>query len=115
MKRSEILIALLAAVAVGVVALISTTGDGGDSGDGDGGQAAPAGALRVPFAYSPEKEKLLEPLIRRFNDQGKTAGGKRIFVEGSVVASGAAESQIAGGRLEPVAWSPASSLWGRLL
>jgi Ca-activated chloride channel family protein len=113
MKRSEVLIALLAAVAVGVVALVSA---GGGDGDGDGGgKATPAGALRVSFAYSPEKEKLLEPLIRRFNDEGKTARGKRIFVEGSVVSSGDAESRIAGGRLRPVAWSPASSLWGRLL
>ena len=115
MKRSEILIALLAAVAVGVVAFVSTGGDDGGDGDGGDGKAAPAGALRVPFAYSPEKEKLLKPLIQRFNDEERTAAGKRVFVEGSVVSSGAAESQIAEGRLEPVAWSPASSLWGRLL
>jgi Ca-activated chloride channel family protein len=114
MKRSEILIALLAAAAVAVVALLSTGGDGGNGGDGDE-RAAPQGALRISFAYSPEKEKLLEPLIRRFNDEGVTAAGKRVFVEGEVVSSGAAESQIAEGRLEPVAWSPASSLWGRLL
>jgi Ca-activated chloride channel family protein len=113
MKRSEILIALLAAAAVAVVALVSA--GGGDGGDGGEERAAPAGALRISFAYSPEKEKLLAPLIRRFNDERKTAAGKRVFVEGEVVASGAAESQIAGGRLEPVAWSPASSLWGRLL
>jgi Ca-activated chloride channel homolog len=115
MKRSEVLIALLAAVAVGVVALISTGGGGDGDGGGGDGKASPAGALRVSFAYSPEKEKLLEPLIRRFNEEGKTAQGKRIFVEGSVVSSGDAESRIAAGRLQPVAWSPASSLWGRLL
>ncbi|HEX2234515.1 MAG TPA: VWA domain-containing protein [Thermoleophilaceae bacterium] len=111
MKRSEILIALLAAAAVAVVALVSAGGDG----EGGGESAAPAGALRISFAYSPEKEKLLKPLIQRFNDERREAGGKRVFVEGSVVSSGAAESQIAAGRLEPVAWSPASSLWGRLL
>jgi Ca-activated chloride channel homolog len=115
MKRSEILIALVAALAVGVVAFVSTGGDGGEDGGDGGGEAAPSGALRIPFTYSPEKEKLLAPLIRRFNEEGTTAAGKRVFVEGSVVASGAAESQIADGRLEPVAWSPASSLWGRLL
>jgi Ca-activated chloride channel homolog len=113
MKRSEILIALLAAVAVGVVALLSTGGD--DGGGKDEEAATPAGALRVSFAYSPEKEKLLEPLIRRFNEEDRTAGGKRVFVEGSVVSSGDAEARIADGRLRPVAWSPASSLWGRLL
>ena len=64
-----------------------------------------------PFAYSPEKEKLLAPLIREFNREGR----RQAFVEGEVVASGEAESKIADGRLEPVTWSPASSLWGRLL
>jgi Ca-activated chloride channel homolog len=36
-------------------------------------------------------------------------------VEGSVVSSGEAQSDIAAGDLQLVAWSPASSLWGRLL
>ena len=112
MKRTEILIALLAAVAVGVIAVLFA---GGDGGDGDEPEPAPAGALRLSFAYSPEKEKLLEPLIRRFNEQGESAGGKRIFVQGSVVSSGEAETKIAEGELQPVIWSPASSLWGRLL
>ena len=38
-----------------------------------------------------------------------------MFVRASIVASGDAETAIARGRLQPVAWSPASSLWGRLL
>ena len=38
-----------------------------------------------------------------------------MFVEGQSVASGEAQSKIAKGTLEPNAWSPASSLWGRLL
>ena len=64
----------------------------------------------VSFAYSPEKEKLLVPLIKEFNSSQKD-----VFVEGSVVSSGEAERKIAQGKLETVAWSPASSLWGRLL
>jgi Ca-activated chloride channel homolog len=76
---------------------------------------APAGSVRVSFAYSPEKEKLLTPLIRRFNSAGVRVNGKRVFVAGEVVSSGEAESKLADGRLELVAWSPASSLWGRLL
>ena len=66
--------------------------------------------MRVSFAYSPEKERLLVPLIREF----KREDG-RAFVEGEVVSSGDAETRIAEGRYEPVVWSPASSLWGRLL
>jgi Ca-activated chloride channel homolog len=108
-KRGQIVIAILAAVAVAIVAVVSS-GGGGDSPDGPDEQRAPSGAVRIPFAYSPEKEKLLEPLIREFNEQDGEA-----FVEGEVVSSGEAQTLIAEGRLEPVVWSPASSLWGRLL
>jgi Ca-activated chloride channel homolog len=112
MKRSQLLLALVALVAVAIVAVISTGGGEDDSSGGGGGgnQKAPKGAVRVSFAYSPEKEKLLKPLIREFNEQDGKA-----FVEGEVVSSGEAETQIADGRREPVVWSPASSLWGRLL
>ena len=113
MKPGQIIIVVLAAVAVAAVAVFSA-GRGGDDGDSPdsagGGPKAPANAVRLPFAYSPEKEKLLVPLIREFNREDGEA-----FVEGEVVASGEAESKIADGRLEPVIWSPASSLWGRLL
>src|SRR5918996_539462 len=111
MKRSQIAILVLAAAAV--IALFSA-GDG-DDGGGGGGREAPEGALRISFAYSPEKEKLLVPLIRRFNDERREVGGQAVFVQGEVASSGDAESKIARGRLEPVVWSPASSLWGRLL
>jgi Ca-activated chloride channel homolog len=116
MKRTQLLIAILAAVAVAVVAVVFA-GGGDDGGSSNGGEepAAPEGAVRVHFAYSPEKERLLKPLIREFNSQRERVGGKAVFVEGEVVSSGEAEAAIAGGRLEPVVWSPASSLWGRLL
>jgi Ca-activated chloride channel homolog len=115
MKRSQIAIFVIAAIAVGAVAFFARGGGDGGGGGGGGGGSAPKGALRVPFAYSPEKEKLLKPLIERFNSERKEVGGKAVFVEGEVVSSGEAESKIARGTLEPVAWSPASSLWGRLL
>ena len=120
MKRGQLAIVAVAVVAVVAVALLAS-GGGGDKGGkssdsgGSKGSKAPAGALKVSFAYSPEKEKLLVPLIKRFNERGEEAAGKKVFVEGDVVASGEAESKIARGRLETVAWSPASSLWGRLL
>ena len=120
MKRSQVTIALIAVFAI-VVVYIVTSGGGGDDGGGGGnggggnGGKAPAGAIRVPFAYSPEKEVLHKPLIQRFNESEKKVGDRQVFIEGSVVASGDAERKIAEGRLETVAWSPASSLWGRLL
>ena len=110
MKRGQLLIALLAAAAVAVVAVLSTGGGDDSSQSQNDAQRAPEGAVRVSFAFSPEKEKLLEPLIREFNEQDG-----RAFVEGEVVSSGDAQTRIADGRLEPVVWSPASSLWGRLL
>jgi Ca-activated chloride channel family protein len=118
MKPGQLIIAAIAIVAVAAVAIVASMGRGG--GDGGGGSdtstaSAPKGAVRVTFAYSPEKEKLLVPLIKRFNEQREQVDGKPVFVEGSVVSSGDAESKIASGRLKPVAWSPASSLWGRLL
>ena len=118
MKRSQVTIAIVAVFAVAVIYIVTSGGGGSNGGGGGGGGSdgkAPAGAVRVPFAYSPEKEVLLKPLIKRFNESGKKVGGKPVFVEGNVVASGEAEDKIARGRLEPVAWSPASSLWGRLL
>jgi Ca-activated chloride channel family protein len=111
-KRSQ---AIIAAVAVVAVLALAFGRGGGDGNKGGSLSKAPAGAVRIPFAFSPEKEKLLRPLIDRFNGQGKKAGGKQVFVEGSVVASGEAETKIAKGTLKTVAWSPSSSLWGRLL
>jgi Ca-activated chloride channel family protein len=116
MKTSQLLLAVVAIAAVALVAVLS--GGGGDDGGGDGresGPVAPKGSVRVSFAYSPEKEKLLRPLIRRFNSERAKVNGKPVFVEGEVVSSGEAESKLAAGTLELTAWSPASSLWGRLL
>jgi Ca-activated chloride channel family protein len=42
-------------------------------------------------------------------------GGKPVFVEAENRSSGDVESKVARGTYQPVAWSPSSSLWGRLL
>jgi Ca-activated chloride channel family protein len=109
MKRGQLAIALLAAAAVALVSILSSSG-GGDKPKRGNVSKAPAGAAVVAFAYSPEKEKMFVPLIKEFNSSQRD-----VFVEGSVVSSGEAERKIAAGRLEAVAWSPSSSLWGRLL
>jgi Ca-activated chloride channel family protein len=118
MTRGQLLLALLAALAVGAVAWLAGGSGGGDKNGGNGGgdeARTPANAVVVSFAYSPEKEKLLAPLIKEFNAKGATVSGRPVVVKGENVASGEAESRIASGRLKPVAWSPASSLWGRLV
>lgn len=103
---------IVAAIAAVVIAAVATTGGGGEDG---GGADVPKDAVRVTFVLSPEKEELLRPLVRAFNESGATAGGKPVRVLGQVVASGEAQAEIARGRLKPVVWSPASSFWGRLL
>jgi Ca-activated chloride channel family protein len=115
--RSRLIILGLAVIVV-VAAIVATSGggDGGSGSSGGGsGSKAPSGALKIELVYSPEKEKLLVPLMRKFNDQGTEVDGKRVFVEGRVVSSGDAEKQIAKGQLKPTVWSPSSSFWGRLV
>ncbi|MEA2311163.1 MAG: Ca-activated chloride channel, partial [Solirubrobacteraceae bacterium] len=115
MKRGQIAILLVAVVAVAGTAFLGGTKGGGGGSGGDAGPVAPKGALSVSFAYSPEKEVLLKPLIARFNAQRVQVGGKPVFISGQNVASGDAETRIARGTFKPVSWSPSSSLWGRLL
>src|SRR4051794_1072476 len=117
MKRSQVLLVVVAALAVGAVAVLAGGGgkDGTAASKSDAGGPAPANAIHVSFAYSPEKEKLLLPLIASFNRERHRVGGRAVVVDGINAASGDAEDRIARGRFKPVAWSPASSLWGRLL
>ncbi|HEX6713921.1 MAG TPA: VWA domain-containing protein [Thermoleophilaceae bacterium] len=102
-----------------VVAAVMASGGGDDKkAQGTSTNAtgtAPKGSLKITFAYSPEKEVLALPLIKQFNKQGVKVGGRPVFVEAQNVSSGDAETKIAKGQLKPTAWSPASSLWGRLL
>jgi Ca-activated chloride channel family protein len=115
-KRGQLAILVLAVIAVGAIAFAGRGGGSDDPGASTPqAERAPAGAVEVTFAYSPEKEPLLKDQIAAFNRSGAEVGGKPVFVRASIVASGDAETAIARGRLQPVAWSPASSLWGRLL
>jgi Ca-activated chloride channel family protein len=77
--------------------------------------SVPAGGIEVSFAYSPEKQPLIEPLVAEFNGSGAEVDGRPVRVRAEVVSSGESTDLIARGRLQPVLWSPASSLWGRLL
>jgi Ca-activated chloride channel family protein len=72
-------------------------------------------ALRITYAYSPNQEDLLVPLIERFNDERHRAGGRVVEIRGEAIPSGDAQTQIAKRLYRPTIWSPASSLWGRLL
>ena len=115
--RSRLAVIALAIVTVAIAFAVSRdeAGESTPRATSTPRQPAPAGAVRLSFAYSPEKERLLAPLIERFNAERHTSGGRPVFVEPTVVASGDAETRIAEGKLEPTLWSPASSFWGRLL
>ena len=120
MKKSQLALLAVAVVAVALIAVISGGGGDGDDGGstnagGPAPQTAPAGAIRVTFAYSPEKEELLKPLIASFNASEPKEGGKPVFVTGENMASGDAQLKIAKQTYKPTAWSPSSSMWGRLL
>ena len=108
----------LAAVAIAFVASARRRPQAAGAGDRDrdaAGGPAPANALKLTLVYSPEKELLLAPLIKRFNAERHESGGRIVVVDARIVASGDAETQIAKGTLRPALWSPASSFWGRLL
>jgi Ca-activated chloride channel family protein len=119
MKKSQLALIALAAVVIAVIAFLgSGAGSGGDDAatkDADAPGRPPADAVTVAFVYSPEKEPLLKPLLEQFNKAKESVNGRQIVVDASIVASGDAQSMIAGERLKPTVWSPASSLWGRLL
>lgn len=118
--RTRVAIIAVALVAV-IIAVVASSG-GGDSKSGAPGAApagkqakAPAGATRILFAVSDEKEAMLRPLVDQFNAQRQIVDGKPVFAELEVRSSGKAERQIAEGTYKPTVWSPASSLWGRML
>jgi Ca-activated chloride channel family protein len=120
MKKSQLGLLAVAAIAVALIAILGSGGGKGTDKPGSSSSAtaparAPAGAIEVSFAYSPEKEKLLTPLVQRFNASGAQVDGKPVFVSAQNVASGDAQTKIASGRLKLTAWTPSSSLWGRLL
>src|SRR4051794_6326514 len=108
MNRGRLVVILLALGAVAVAVIAS----GGKGGSKDGGSAAKprSGDTRITFLYSPEKETVVKSLVERFNRENHG-----VFVDAQNVSSGEAETKIATGKLKPDAWSPASSLWGRLL
>src|SRR4051794_447465 len=93
------LVVLIAAAAVGLAAFLHFDG---------GADESPA--LTVSFAYSPNQEELLLPLIDRYNGEHGD-----VEIVGEPVQSGDAEAKIVHGALRPTLWAPASSLWGQLL
>ncbi len=117
MKKSQLVLIAVAVAAVALIAVFAggSKDDSGSAGSGSAPASAPQGAAEVTFAYSPEKEQLLKPLVADFNASKVKANGRQVFVTAENVSSGDAQDKIARGTYKPVAWSPSSSMWGRLL
>src|SRR5215218_5963677 len=98
--RARFVVVVLAVAAVSAAVILSSP-------DGTGSGTKPsANALRLKFVYSPEKQSLIEPLIARFNSGRKKSGAREVFIDGQVMTSGEAETQIARRKIQPVIWSP---------
>ncbi len=121
MKRSQLIVVFAAVVAVAVIA-IANRGNGKDHGSAaQTSSSVPKNAVVVSVASSPEKGDLVKKAAAAYNDTGPTLSGRPVYVKVTTPASGVEETAIAnaaGGKPggdKPVVWTPASSLWGRLL
>lgn len=85
-----------------------------EGGNSDLGEA-PANAVRISIAYSPEKEGWLTDRIAAFNRSRVEVDGRPIFVEGLNKSSGAARTEIKNGQLDVTIWSPSASTWLEVL
>jgi Ca-activated chloride channel family protein len=112
--RGRLPVIALAVIAVAIAFASSRARDEKAAGR-ESAATIPAGSLAVRFVYSPEKDVLLAPLIKRFNDEHHEVNGRPVYVQGTSMNSGEAETKIREGELKPVAWSPASTYWGQLL
>ncbi len=99
------------------VALLPLAGCGAITGgsSADGTPQAPANAIKITLAYSPEKETWLKERFDAFNTSGAKVGGRPIFVEGVNKSSGAARTEIKNGSLKVTVWSPSASTWLEVL
>ena len=102
------LIVGLAIIFVGVAVVHRPGGDESSAGP-------PSDSIHLTFAYSSNLEEMMATLLPRFNDRHVEVGGHPVWVDGVSASSGDVEQKILRGELRPDAWSPASSLWGRLL
>ncbi|MEI7849074.1 MAG: extracellular solute-binding protein [Chloroflexota bacterium] len=68
--------------------------------------------VTISVVYGSEKTEWLDPLIKQFNDaKNKTQTGKIIMIEAKAMGSIESVRGIIDGTLQPVVWSPASSVY----
>ena len=77
---------------------------------------APAGAVVVTVAYSPEKDALLQHRGPRVRGEAlRRSRATRSSCASRTSPRARRSTRFAAGTLKPTIWSPSSSLWGRLL
>ena len=105
-RTAQAFVVMGAAIAVVAAALGS---------QGGGASSRAARELRVDYLFSPDAEQLLVPMIVRFNREHHRVRGHEVRIVGAALTSGEAETALAARVRKPALWTPASSLWGRLL
>lgn len=96
-----------------LLVLLSACGEIPIGGSNNGG--TPANAIKLTFAYSPEKEGWLKSRFEAFAATQPKVNGRPIVVEGLNKSSGAARTEIIQGTLKPTIWSPSASTWLEVL
>jgi Ca-activated chloride channel family protein len=68
--------------------------------------------VEVSIVYGSEKREWLEPLVQQYNEaRHKTASGAEIVIRATPMGSIESVNGIISGELQPVVWSPASSIY----
>jgi Ca-activated chloride channel family protein len=69
-------------------------------------------SVNISIIYGSEKQEWLEPLVVQFNEaKNKTAEGSVVVVEATPMGSIESVNGIIDGTLQPIIWSPASSVY----
>ena len=98
-----------------VIAVVAVVGAYGRSRHHSAGTSAASNSVHVVFAYSSNLDEMMASLLPAFNAAHVEVDGRPVWIDGVAASSGEAQQKIVQGKLHPDAWSPASSLWGRLL
>lgn len=106
---------VLASLIGSILAACGTDSILGGGTTSNGTPVAPANALTITIAYSPEKEGWLKDRIAAFNASQTKVDGQVIFVEGTNKSSGAARTEIRNNQLKTTIWTPSSSTWLEVL
>lgn len=79
------------------------------------GATAPANSIELLFTYGSEKERWINEVTQRFNQEGhRIQGGRQIFVRAVPEGSGECIDEVLGGTRQPHIISPASAAFIKL-